>query len=94
MDLVITKCDVVLEDLIPLLQPNRLWPGSRLCRNEFLQVANGIILVALYPNLQRWISTNKGYVSTACVDRSMFAGPDGLAPSAAPLGDNSIPSKL
>lgn len=51
MDLVILEGDVILVDIVPLLDPNLLGPGSGLSGNELLQVADRVVLVALHPYL-------------------------------------------
>ena len=51
VDLVVGQRDVVLEDGRPLLQPDLVRPRPRLCGRKLLEVANGVVLVALDADL-------------------------------------------
>ena len=51
VDLVVRESDVIFVDRMPLLDADLLWPGPRLCCHQLLQVANGVVLIALHPNL-------------------------------------------
>lgn len=51
VDLVVAEGDVVLVDGVPLLDADLLGPGARLRRHELLEVADGVVLVALDPHL-------------------------------------------
>ena len=49
--LVVLESDVVLVDCVPFLNPDLLGPSTRLSRNELLQITDGVIFVALHPDL-------------------------------------------
>jgi hypothetical protein len=51
LQLTILYSDVILEDGVPLLENNLLTPCSSLCRNEFLEIPDRIILVTFDPDL-------------------------------------------
>lgn len=51
MDLVILEGDMILVDVVPLLNPDLLGPGSGLGGDQLLQVADRVVLVALHPDL-------------------------------------------
>ena len=51
MDLVILEPDVVLEDGVPLLEDNLVPAGSGLGGDELLEVADGVVFVALDSHL-------------------------------------------
>jgi hypothetical protein len=51
VDLVVLQGDVVLVDVVPLLDAELLRPRPGLRRDELLQVADGVVLVALDADL-------------------------------------------
>lgn len=51
MDFIVLEGDVVLVDVVPLLDPNLVGSGTRLSSHELLEVAYGVILVALHLHL-------------------------------------------
>ncbi len=51
MDLVVLEGDVVLVDVVPLLDADLLGPRPGLRRHQLLEVADGVVLVALHPHL-------------------------------------------
>ena len=51
VNLVILESDVVFVDVVPLLDPNLVGPRTSLSRHKLLQVAYGVILVALHTYL-------------------------------------------
>ena len=51
VDLVVLESDVVFVDVVPLLDPNLLGLGSGLSCHELLEVADGVVLVALHSDL-------------------------------------------
>ena len=51
VDLVILEGDMILVDGVPLLDADLVGPGARLCRHELLQVADGVVVVALHTHL-------------------------------------------
>lgn len=50
VDLIVPKCDVVLEDGVPFLQHNFIPSGPGLRRNQFLEVTDGILCIAFHPH--------------------------------------------
>lgn len=51
MYFIVPDGDVILEDGVPLLEHNLVPPGARLCCNQLLEVANGVIRIAFDSNL-------------------------------------------
>ncbi len=51
VDLVILESDVILVDGVPLLDPNLVCSRARLSRHQLLQIPDGVVIVALHPNL-------------------------------------------
>jgi hypothetical protein len=51
VDLIVLELDVVLEDGVPLLEHDLVPAGARLRRDQLLEVADGVVLVALDPDL-------------------------------------------
>lgn len=51
VDLVILESDVILVDGVPLLDADLVGSGARLSRHKLLQVADGVIVVALHAHL-------------------------------------------
>jgi len=51
VDLVVLEGDVVLVDVVPLLDADLLGARPRLRRHQLLEVADGVVLVALHPHL-------------------------------------------
>jgi hypothetical protein len=51
VDLVVLERDVVLVDVVPLLDADLLGARPRLRRHQLLEVADGVVLVALHPHL-------------------------------------------
>jgi hypothetical protein len=48
MNFVVLQRDMVLKDCVPFLNANFLWLSAHLRRNQFLEVANRVVLVALH----------------------------------------------
>lgn len=72
VDLVILEGDVVLVDVVPLLDAELLRSRARLRRDELLQVADGVVLVALDADLLALEGTGGGEEGSGTV-----AGPSG-----------------
>ncbi|KAK3408751.1 hypothetical protein EUGRSUZ_J00925 [Eucalyptus grandis] len=51
VDLVVLEGDVVLVDVVPLLDSDLVGAGARLGGHQLLEVADGVVLVALHPHL-------------------------------------------
>ena len=51
VDLVVLEGDVVLVDSVPLLDADLVRSGTRLGRHQLLQVADGVVIVALHTHL-------------------------------------------
>jgi len=51
VNLVVLEGDVVLVGVVPLLDPDLVGPRPRLRRHQLLQVADGVVLVALHAHL-------------------------------------------
>lgn len=51
VDLVVLKGDMVFVDVVPLLDPDLVGPGSSLSGDELFEVSDGVVVVALNPNL-------------------------------------------
>jgi len=51
MNLVVLKCDVVFENVVPLLEYDFVSTSACLSCNELFQIANGIVFVALDAHL-------------------------------------------
>ena len=49
--LVCLESDVILEDGVPLLQHDLVPPGSGLSCNQFLEISDGVVFVALDAHL-------------------------------------------
>jgi hypothetical protein len=52
VDFIVGQRDVVLVYGVPFLNPDLLGPSARLSRHQFLQVPDGVILIALDADLQ------------------------------------------
>ncbi|KAJ6432863.1 hypothetical protein OIU84_019988 [Salix udensis] len=48
MNLVILEGNMVFVNGVPLLNPDLLSPGTGLCRHELLEIADGVVFVALH----------------------------------------------
>ena len=51
VNFVVLQLNVVLEDRVPLFQDDFVGPSSGLSRDHLLQISDGVIRVAFYPNL-------------------------------------------
>lgn len=51
MDLVVLEGDVILVDGVPLLDSDLIGSGAGLGRHQLLKVTDGVVLVALHPDL-------------------------------------------
>lgn len=51
VNLVVLESDVVLVDVVPLLNPNLVGSSPGLSRHQLLQVAYGVVFVALHAHL-------------------------------------------
>ena len=51
LDLVVFQCNVILEDVVPLLQHDLVMSSSRLGCDEFLEIADGVCRVTFDANL-------------------------------------------
>ena len=51
VNLVVPEGDVVLVDCIPLLDADLIGPRAGLSGHKFLEVSDGVVVVALHPNL-------------------------------------------
>jgi hypothetical protein len=74
VNLVVLQCDVVFVDCVPFLNANLFWSRARLRCNQFFQVSDCVVLVALHSHLfpQSVITDNFNHIlCTACFSLSL-----------------------
>ena len=64
---VVLESDVILEDGVPLLQHDLVPPGSGLSCNQFLEISDGVVFVALDAHLLTQTTVHGDLNHSVCV---------------------------